>query len=100
LVPAVVTPPAPPADGEHSAPAVAKAPAPSGPGTVHFVTEPWAEIYVDGQKRGNTPVFRTAQLTPGKHQVRLVNPSFPAAERTVDVKAGKETTLTVRFARP
>jgi hypothetical protein len=41
---------------------------------------PWAEIELDGKKRGQTP--QTFHVKPGKHKLRLRNPDMKA-ERTI-----------------
>jgi hypothetical protein len=41
-------------------------------GTLSVVSSPWAEVFVDGKKVGNTPVLNKS-LPVGKHQVVLVN---------------------------
>ena len=46
---------------------------PSGPpGTFSIDSEPYATIYVDGKKVGDTPLYKLP-LAPGKHKVRAVS---------------------------
>jgi hypothetical protein len=75
-----------PAGAASSAPYAPIAPAfvdqPGGVPVAVFV-RPRAEVYIDGQYAGPTPV-REIRLTPGRHQVRLINDALK-----VDYKAEK-----------
>jgi PEGA domain len=44
-------------------------------GTLQVNSLPWAQVYVDGRMLGYTPQ-RGIVLSPGEHEVRLVNPAF------------------------
>jgi hypothetical protein len=44
---------------------------------------PWATVLVDGSMKGVSPPLKRLLLPAGKHQIRLVNPSFP--DHTVDI---------------
>jgi serine/threonine-protein kinase len=47
-------------------------PAPARPATLTVNAAPWATVYVDGERVGDTPV--ELQLPPGHHRVRAVHP--------------------------
>jgi serine/threonine-protein kinase len=47
--------------------------APLGRGTLTLNAIPWAQVTIDGERRGDTPL-RGLQLAAGPHQVRLVCP--------------------------
>ncbi len=64
-----------------------------GPGQVELVVIPWGTVFVDGQKRGNTPFVRVLTLTAGDHRVRVEHPTFGGAERSVLVRTGQSTRL-------
>jgi len=51
---------------------------------VTFEATPWAEIYVDGELIGRTPILNHA-VTAGRHSVRVVNKSLK-----IDFKVEKE----------
>jgi len=52
-------------------------------------TKPWVKVAIDGQPYGSTPLFKI-KLTPGRHQVTLVNEQAGVnTTRTVTVTAGK-----------
>ena len=72
-----------PADKPEPAPA-----APTGTGTLIFTVSPWAEIYVDGVRRGEVPPTYELRLSAGSHRIELRNPEFPRHARTVVVKPG------------
>ncbi len=54
-----------------------------GPAFLSFNSKPWAEIHIDGQLLGNTPIGRIA-VEPGEHRIRFVCPTFDT-EKTVRV---------------
>ena len=57
---------------------------------VQFRVRPYAQVYLDGRPLGETP-FGPVRVSPGTHQVRLVNP---------DLKKEVTVTLKVRSGRP
>lgn len=62
------------------------------PGQLAIFVQPWAEIFVDGVKRGVTPM-PPLRLSPGKHQVELRNPKRATQVHHIDITAGKAQTL-------
>lgn len=48
----------------------------------------YADIYVDGKHRGQTPLVRLS-LPPGKHTVKAVAPSGPTKTLTIMIEPGK-----------
>jgi hypothetical protein len=72
--------------------ASASAPAMGGGGTLRLNSLPWAEVYIDGRKVGNTPQ-RALSVSPGEHDVRLVNNAFDmVASFHVRVNKGQSIT--------
>ncbi len=60
-------------------------------------TEPYATVYVDGKKRGFTPVVRLA-LPPGAHNLRLVSSAGqPDKKMRVRIVAGQELRKFVKW---
>ncbi|MFH1132610.1 MAG: serine/threonine-protein kinase [Pseudomonadota bacterium] len=57
---------------------------------------PWSVVYLDGRRLGgNTPIFRV-EVTPGKHQLKFVNPELQMSkEITVSVAKGQTKTVAV-----
>src|SRR5690606_3202891 len=64
------------------------------PGSLAVAAVPWARVFVDGEDVGETPV-EALSLPPGRHEVRLENPEFPAHAITVDVAPGEAERLAV-----
>lgn len=52
----------------------------------------WGEVYLDGVRLATRTPLEGAEIAPGQHQLRVVNPQT-GSERTmtVDITAGKET---------
>ena len=59
-----------------------------------IVVEPWADVYVDGERKGQTP-FPALVLQGGTHRVELRHPDYRPFFRTVDIKAGETLKLSV-----
>ncbi|WP_028102192.1 serine/threonine-protein kinase [Pseudoduganella violaceinigra] len=76
-----------------SAAAVAAEVAAPASGTVSITVQPWATIYVDGVQYGVTPPLKKLTLPLGNHEIRLVNPNFPAYVQKVTVDAKKPVTI-------
>jgi eukaryotic-like serine/threonine-protein kinase len=94
------TPAAPPAQRRTSAPTPpSKAKVSSAThGTLTVRVRPWAEVFVDGDLKGQTPL-EPILLSPGPHSIILINQ--PMNERrhfTVTVSAGQQQNLNVSLA--
>lgn len=63
----------------------------TGPASARYKVriKPWGTLYVDGKSRGVSPPLKQLVLTPGKHTIRIVNPSFPEHVRTIQVDRNK-----------
>ncbi len=71
----------------------APAPARTGNGgSLRINSLPWAQVYVDGRMVGYTPQ-RNIPVTPGEHDVRLVNPEF-GMTKTLRVRVAKGEQVT------
>ncbi|MGB0678524.1 MAG: PEGA domain-containing protein, partial [Polyangiales bacterium] len=68
-----------------------------GTATLRINSQPWSQVFVDGKQVGNTPQL-DLKVSPGPHQIRLVNPDFNL-EKTIVVqaKAGKTVTRIVKL---
>jgi serine/threonine-protein kinase len=73
-------------------------PKPVGEGVLQVAVRPWAEVFVDGERGGETPLRLT--LKAGPHLVRLVNPQFEPYEERVVVRPGEVTRLSVDLKAP
>jgi hypothetical protein len=64
--------------------------------TVEFESSPGsAEVYVDGEFRGSTPV--RLQLAAGTHRVEIRLPGFQSWSRDLVVVAGDDTRVAARL---
>ncbi len=72
---------------------------PTGPAVIRLVALPWADVFIDDQKVGTTPIFRTTTLPAGRHTLRLVNPNFPALSRVLQLQSGQSEELRFDLAR-
>ncbi len=60
------------------------------PGYLTIVTVPWANVYIDGEDAGTTPLFKK-KLEPGKHKVVLLAPEAGVEKHLeVVIEPGKE----------
>lgn len=58
---------------------------------------PYAEIYVDGKKLATTPIDDYIELSPGRHRLKLVNPSYPGYLRNITISPERIESITVNF---
>lgn len=66
-----------------------------GKGTVKVNSRPWADVYIDGQLAGKTPLQRP--VYEGKHEIKLVNPEEGERIQIIDVSNGEEEDVRVKF---
>ena len=59
---------------------------------------PWAEVWIDGQKAGETPIGRI-DLTVGPHEIVFKHPEFPEQRHAVSVTAGELTRVSVEMTK-
>lgn len=63
-------------------------------GTLHINALPWAEVWIDGQRAGETPIGNLS-LPIGTHELLFRHPEFNELKRTVTVGADKPTRVGV-----
>jgi hypothetical protein len=68
----------------------------SGDGVLSVIATPWAEVYVDGSKIGETP--REIRLGAGTYRLRATNPNLGTRETTIVIQAGKRKVWNATFA--
>ncbi|WP_231879099.1 serine/threonine protein kinase [Collimonas arenae] len=73
--------------------AEAKAPDPTG--IVTLTIKPWGNVLVDGSMKGVSPPLKKLVLPEGKHQIKLVNPSFP--DHAIDINVTKKKSSNIDF---
>jgi len=71
---------------------------PESAGYIQVVADPWAEVYVDGQLLGVTPLARRMPLSPGRHYLKFVNPHCAIVNREVRVEQGKTERVEVALS--
>ncbi len=78
--------------------------APAGTGTVEIGADPWADVIVDGTRRGRVPPGMTLTLPAGKHTVELIyGGEDPPRTKSfsIDLKpGGRDTAPFADFTRP
>lgn len=65
-------------------------------GTLHANARPWAEVWIDGRRVGETPIANIA-LPIGEHEVTFRHPKYPEQRKTVTVGARSATRVAVEF---
>ena len=60
-----------------------------GMSSVHVHSYPWAEIYIDGEFKGNSPTAKPIALTEGTHTIVLQRAGFKTHKETISVKKGE-----------
>ena len=71
-----------------------------GPALVTVVTEPpGAEVSVDGNVAGTTPLDKPIELEPGEHQILAHRAGYKGTAQTVTVEQGQELSLRLTMAR-
>ncbi len=70
---------------------------PSRPGYLRVVAEPWAVVFVDGEKFDTTPFARAIPLAAGTHHLRFEHPNAPAERREVKLVSGETVLVDVKM---
>ncbi len=90
-------------DSPTALPGATDQPAKSDPGPVIAVgkvdlrIKPWGKISVNGEDKGASPPRMQLQLPPGSYTIEIQNPAGPSVTKTVEVVAGKSTTVRHSF---
>lgn len=86
-------------DEDFGAPSKSAAASGGHMGTLQVNSRPWAEIYLDGQHIGHTPL-RGAQVPAGRHTLKLTNPGMDMSKTlTINVVAGQTLTKIENLAK-
>jgi hypothetical protein len=64
------------------------------PGRLSVNAVPWANVFIDGQPAGETPIGNL-EVSSGPHEIRLVHPALGEVTRTLVVKVGEPARLGV-----
>jgi hypothetical protein len=66
------------------------------PGRVNFNATPWAEVWLDGRKLGDTPLANVV-LPAGEHELVFRHPDFGERRRTAVVPSGGAGRVSIDF---
>lgn len=66
-----------------------------GSGAIRVVASPWAEVYVDGDLAGVTPMGKPIPVAPGRHYLTFKHPKAPDEAKTITVAAGQTVFIDV-----
>ncbi len=66
----------------------------AAPGTLLVDVQPWADVYVDGDPVGRTPMTPLT-FAAGTHRIALKHPQFPEYADEVTVRAGEEVAVRI-----
>lgn len=61
----------------------------SGEGILSLNAAPWARVYLEGERLGDTPL--ELRVPAGRYAVRLTHPTLGAVRRTVEVRPGRRS---------
>jgi hypothetical protein len=67
--------------------------------TISINAVPWAEVWVDGQRAGETPIAKLPMLL-GTHDIVFKHPQHPERRLTTTIKASSPAALSVDFSKP
>ncbi len=67
-------------------------------GVVMLTIKPWGKVLVDGSMKGVSPPLKKLVLPEGKHQVKVINPSFPDRVFDIDVSPKKSRNIDYDFS--
>jgi hypothetical protein len=62
-------------------------------GTIALTIKPWGNVIVDDVSKGASPPVKKIRLPEGKHQIKIVNASFP--DYVVDIDVTKNKTVNI-----
>jgi serine/threonine protein kinase len=66
-------------------------------GRLFIECQPWADVYIDGQKIDTTPLKDYLLLKFGSHKLKLVHPTFPEYEKDIFISSDKITSVSFNF---
>jgi hypothetical protein len=67
---------------------------------LRVVAQPWADVYVDGERVDTTPFARPIPLSPGTHYIKLTHPQAPEERRDITLSPGETLVLDVNMKVP
>ena len=61
---------------------------------------PWAEVYIDGESRDQTPLEQPLIVSPGRHTLTLSHPELGRIDTAFEIEAGETRTLQFNMNTP
>jgi eukaryotic-like serine/threonine-protein kinase len=62
-----------------------------GYGSLVVDIKPWAQVYIDNEDFGTTPLRAPIKLAEGDYTIKLVHPDYPTSFRSITIKPGQIT---------
>ena len=87
-----------PTTAPSTVPSPSRPPDEAGTGLLQIVVVPWADVFIDGQQVGTTPMDKVS-LKAGTHHVRLRYPTYENVERTIVIRPGQTEKLRFDFPK-
>ncbi len=69
-----------------------------GWGKLMVECSPWADIYIDNQKKDTTPLKEEISLPAGIHLISLKHPDYPTYSFTAEIKANENSFIKVNIS--
>jgi serine/threonine-protein kinase len=66
-------------------------------GKLFVEVSPWADVFINNQKIGTTPLDEKIELKPGKYELKLIHPDFPNYSDSIEILPGELRTVKVNF---
>jgi hypothetical protein len=66
----------------------------AGFGKIVVNAKPWANVYLDGNLKGQTPIT-IPKVPSGEHHVKIVREGYAEITRTITVKSSEENSISV-----
>ncbi len=66
-------------------------------GKLFVECQPWADVYIDGEKIDTTPLKDYLQLKLGRHKLKLIHPTYPVYEKNILITSDKIASVSVDF---
>jgi hypothetical protein len=67
-------------------------------GTANINAAPWAEVWIDGERAGDTPLANVS-IRLGIREIVFKNPQYPDRKLTVTIKSNNPATIAVDFLK-
>ena len=67
------------------------------PAELFVVCTPWADIYINGEKKDTTPLNKAISLPAGRYAIQLKNPAYPVFQTDLLLQPAQKETLRVNL---